>query len=291
MPKRSNKPFRRFVRKTVGRVFNAADKITKTVGSMFCAVELAASTVTTVPMKPNNAFFGGRVQSFADCFNEFRFSSFRLTIYPQGHDVMIAYDSIPNSTSTSPAYADFGQLSTNVFHPAARVANSNFRLDRRALCSNLGVKWWNCRSVATDDQLEYQGQLYFDSGDAFTMKCKIEYVIEFVHPEPLADYISSDGPFRYPIVCSLDCNSSATEADEKQEFSSYSSDEPVNLAGPFQCVQPGSTPNYDDARLLAQLCDRLGVVAVRRRQRGSVLVGTSSVVSTPISGAQRASGP
>lgn len=106
MPKRSNKPFRRFVRKTVGRVFNAADKITKTVGSMFCAVELAASTVTTVPMKPNNAFFGGRVQSFADCFNEFRFSSFRLTIYPQGHDVMIAYDSIPNSTSTSPAYAD-----------------------------------------------------------------------------------------------------------------------------------------------------------------------------------------
>jgi len=203
MPKRSSRPVRRAVKKVVGGVFDAADKITRTVGSMFCGLELTSGTVATIPMKPNNSFFGARVGSLASCFNQFRFTHFKVILFPQAHDVYVAYDSIPNSVATSPAYADFGQLAVNTFHPAVRVNNSNLSLNKRALVNNIGVKWWNSRTTDTDDQLEYQGMLYFVSTDTFSLKCKIEYVIEFVHPEPLADYVASPSYFRFPIPASL----------------------------------------------------------------------------------------
>jgi len=273
MPKRSRKPIRRFVGKTVDRVFNAADKITKTVGSMFCAVELTASTVAAIPMKPNNAFFGGRVGSLAACFNQFRFTHFKVILFPQGHNVMAAYDSIPNAVATSPAYADFGQLAVNAYHPSARVNNTNMSMSRRCLVDNIGVKWWNSRTTDTDDQLEYQGMLYFVSDDTYSMKCKIEYALEFVHPEPLADYVSSS-IFRYPLPL-------IQHLEEKD-------DAPLD---DWDNVDPLSLTDSDDcAALLANISEQLGAVVTVRRssQKGSMVAGSTPGGCARVKGAAAA---
>lgn len=256
MPKTSSRS--KPVRRAVNKLFDAADKITSVVGNMFLQVSMTGSTVSKLEINPSYSYFGSRMNYFADVFNSFRFRDIRVELVPQGYDLMAAYDSIPNGTSTSNAYSDVSQLSKTAFLPAAGLTSKYLGLGPKALLRNQNVKWWNSRTTTTDKQLYTQGMLQLVSGSTFTAFVRLSWVCDFCHPDPPADYVSSKlipgVSSGFPVPLKPRAITSLQDADSKDEDS-------------WETL-PSVGPDLDDCvpRLLAELSERLGaVVTVRSR--------------------------
>jgi hypothetical protein len=137
--------------------------------------------------------FGTRLSAISDGFGAFRFRTLEVSAYlatvPDGTSAgwVVGFDPILSSVSTVPsATYDISEMQTTQF--LSKFATTPVRMIAlRGSTSGTLTKWFRTRATSTDDQFEYQGQIWYGCDNTTAnpnIVLSFRFMIELKDPLP-----------------------------------------------------------------------------------------------------------
>jgi len=186
---RRNRSRRRQIEPISGRDTTVTD-----TGKCQIQPTLVANVATLVQVNPNS--FNSRLAAGSDIYEQFRFVSMRIRMYPSGNNFAIGYSKTqlgtpPTSTSI------LLQTSASRFNSALITVPTELLLGPDLLIKGTITKWWDCNNSVP--QLTNQGVLVLISPQAVSPILEISYMIQWrgdTNPSELLTDIHFDRAYK-----------------------------------------------------------------------------------------------
>lgn len=168
-------------------------KTTSVQGSLWVSAA-ATSNVLAIGLNPSAVagslgVFGTKLANIADCFALFRFTKLAFELPPlqlvtSASYALLGYE--PEITTVAPSSAtqlvDLPWVAPPVLTSNGTIGVPNVKATVPAkVLKATGVQWFRTQPASYDDNLEYQGTLYYYTGSGATdnVKIMVRYTIEF----------------------------------------------------------------------------------------------------------------